>query len=409
MLLQQLFPEVLWQNNEEPPPGSWNMGKLTVKRKTNPKEATLEAHGLVEGMPTGKHFSLMIYDDVVTAASVNTPEQIAKTTAAWSLSDNLGATPPSGGKTRKWYIGTRYNYADTYHTMITAKAVIPRIYPATDDGTQFGKPVFFSKEKWADKLINQSDSDIACQMLQDPMQGVDKMFDVKDVGIYEVRPSTLNIYIMVDPARSKKVGSDNTAIAVIGVNSKLHKFFLDGINHRCDLQERWQWTKQLYLKWLKMPGVQAVFVGYESFGALADLDYFKEQMQKEENPSFDIQLLAWPREGSGAKKDRVQRLTPDFKQGKFHVPYPTNPKNLTETQVQHKEGGMEYRIAKRIVRKDSEGAIYDLTQNFMSQVDFFPHGGKVDLIDAVSRIYDMEIKPPFLHDYSEGASEPLFT
>ena len=45
----------------------------------------------------------------------------------------------------------------------------------------------------------------------------------------------------------------------------------------------------------------------------------------------------------------------------------------------------------------------------MSQINFFPHGGKVDLIDAVSRIYDMEVKPPFIHDYSEGAMEPLWT
>ena len=34
----------------------------------------------MDGQPTGRHFSLIIYDDVVVQESVSTPEQIAKTT-----------------------------------------------------------------------------------------------------------------------------------------------------------------------------------------------------------------------------------------------------------------------------------------------------------------------------------------
>ena len=403
LVLQQAFPDVLWGKDETPPSGHWNLAQLKVKRKTNPKEATVEAHGLVDGMPTGKHFDLLIYDDVVTASSVNTPEQIEKTNAAWSLSDNLGSV-----NARKWHIGTRYHYADTYQLILDKNILIPRIYPATDNGTMYGNPVFLSTEQWENKKKTQSDSDLACQMLQDPMSGTDKMFNVKDVGVYQVRPSTLNIYIMVDPAKSKNIGSDNTAIAVIGVDMQLHKYLLDGFNHRMDLMERWQRTKDMYDKWSNVPGVQAVFVGYEKFSAQADLDYFEEQMTKN-NERFDIIELAWPREGSASKKDRVQRLTPDFKQGKFWIPYPTKITDLTSEQIKMKDAGMDYRISKRIVRKDSENVLYDLSQHFLSQVNFFPHGGKVDLIDAVSRIYDMDIKPPFLSDYSEGATEPLYT
>jgi hypothetical protein len=47
-------------------------------RQSNPKEATVEAHGLVDGQPTGAHFRLRIYDDVVTLESVTTPEQVKK-------------------------------------------------------------------------------------------------------------------------------------------------------------------------------------------------------------------------------------------------------------------------------------------------------------------------------------------
>jgi hypothetical protein len=115
--LKSLFPTVLYQNPSRESP-SWSLDNgIVVRRGSNPKEATLEAHGLVDGQPTSKHFALLVYDDVVTLESVATPEQIQKTTAAWEMSDNLGA---AGG--RKWHIGTRYSYADTYETIMERKA-----------------------------------------------------------------------------------------------------------------------------------------------------------------------------------------------------------------------------------------------------------------------------------------------
>jgi hypothetical protein len=407
-LLHELFPDILW-GTKTPPSGAWNLEQLTVKRTTNPKEATLEAHGLVEGMPTGKHFELMIYDDVVVPASVTTPEQIAKTTQAWELSDNLGARG-ANGLTRKWHIGTRYSYADTYDVMIKRDVVKTRIYPATHDGTISGKPVLLTQEQWADKVKTQGTATLACQMLQDPLSGTDRMFNVKDIGEYDVRPNTLNVYILVDPARSMKKDSDNTAIAVIGVDVSMNKFLLDGINHRCDLSKRWEWTHYFYNKWKRVSGVQQVFVGYEKYGALADLDYFEQQMKL--HGKFDIVELAGPNggglAGNASKKDRVQRLEPDFKNHRFFVPYATNPDKLTKKQSQMKTDGQDHRISQIIKRKDSNGGIYNLVDQFMAQVHYFPHGGKVDLIDAVSRIYDMNAQPPFVQRYTSEDLEPLY-
>jgi hypothetical protein len=110
----------------------WSVEKgIVVKRGTNPKEATVEAHGLVDGQPIGAHYALMIYDDVVTQASVSTPDQVKKTTEMHSLSDNLGARGANGMK-RKWHIGTRYSFADTYGDLLERKVLKPRMYAATD-------------------------------------------------------------------------------------------------------------------------------------------------------------------------------------------------------------------------------------------------------------------------------------
>ena len=397
--LKALFPDVLYRNpSEEAPLWSVDAG-LVVKRKTNPKEATVSANGLVDGMPTGSHFSLMVYDDVVTKESVSTPEQISKTTEMWELSDNLGAR---GG--RKWHIGTRYSYADTYEAIMKRKAVVPRIYPATADGSMAGRPVLLSQEDWDRKVRDQGDATVSCQMLQNPLAGHQRMFDILDLQVYEVRPATLAVYILCDPARSKKTDSDSTAIVVLGIDANANKYLLDGHNHKMDLMERWTRLANLYVKWkTQTTGVQAVYVGYESFGAQADLDYFKEQMRVT-GVRMEIVEVAWPREGPGSKVDRVQRLGPDFRSHKFFLPYETDEKNLTANQ-RKMVPGYEYRIARPIRRKDESNNIYDLTEQFKMQVHYFPYGGKKDLVDAASRIYDMEPRKPAYNEprYAEPA------
>jgi hypothetical protein len=226
------------------------------------------------------------------------------------------------------------------------------------------------------------------------------MFDPSMLRVYDIRPFSLRVYILCDPARSKKKGSDNTAYAVIGVDSNLNKYLLDGINQRCDLKERWDYLLMLYKKWKAAPGIQSVEVGYEKYGALADLDYFKEQMQRI-NFNFPIKELAWPSEGGGSKSDRVQRLVPELKSGRFFIAYPTDKEKLTSNQRRHQ--AEPWLWSTRIRRKDSEGVIYDLTTTFRNQVTYFPMG-KVDLIDAVARIFDMGITRPNLS--SEQSFEP---
>ena len=241
--MKMAFPDVLWADPyKEAPQWSLDAG-LILKRKSNPKEATIEAHGLVDAQPIGKHFKLMVYDDVVTDKSVYTPEQVQKTTAAWELSDNLGSV---GG--RKWHIGTRYSFADTYEAIIKKGSVIPRVYTATHNGLMDGEPVLFPPEVWEQKKRDQGEAVIACQMMQNPLSGTQRMFNVQDLQVYEVRPETLNVYLLIDPARSKKKDSANTAMIVIGVDYASNKYLLDGMNHKMDLQERWQNMRNLWIK-----------------------------------------------------------------------------------------------------------------------------------------------------------------
>ena len=71
--LKRWFPDIIWSDPAKQSP-RWSLDDgLVFRRKGNTREPTLYASGLVDGMPTGFHFRLRVYDDVVTAASVTTP------------------------------------------------------------------------------------------------------------------------------------------------------------------------------------------------------------------------------------------------------------------------------------------------------------------------------------------------
>ncbi len=390
--LVRLYPNIFW-DNPKGQASSWSLDSgIVVQRKSNPKEKTIEAHGLVDGQPVSKHFKLLIFDDVVTAESVNTPEQITKTTDAWELAQNLGdARSP-----RMWHIGTRYSYSDTYATLLERGALTPRIHAATDDGTISGKPVFLSQEVWDKKVRDSSLYTIACQQLQNPNEGGGRELEPEWLRTYELRPETLNVYILCDYAGSRKsTGSSNTAMAVVGVDAQMNKYILDGACHRMNLDERWQMLKSLQKKWVRAKGVQIVKVGYERFGAQSDIEHFEAMMKLEpDTQPFPIEELNWPAEGSVAKDNRIRRLVPDLKNWRFFVPYNGDP---TANQRQAFKSNNKHLIAMPIKRKNESGKIYDLMDWWIkNEYLFFPNTTMKDFLDALSRIYDIDPQAPII-------------
>ena len=351
--LQKLFPDVLYaEPTRESPHWSLDSGIL-VKRKSNPREMTVEAWGLVDGQPTSMHYFIVVYDDVVTRESVTTPDQISKTTAAWELSLNLGA---EGGKRR--YVGTRYHFNDTYATMIARKAVAPRIYPATVDGTETGAPVLFSRELLAEKRRDMGVWTFGAQMLLNPAADTVMGFD-KDWLRYvtsEFRPGrNWNRYLLVDPAGSKKkLENDYAVFVVVGLAPDGNYYLLDGVRDRLNLTERAALTVRLHRKW------RPVMTGYEEYGMQADIEHVKT-VQERENYRFDIRALGG---NSLSKVDRIRRLVPVFEQGKFWLP-------------------------RRLLFSRSDGTQADFVAELVNdEYTGFPVAKHDDMLDDLSRIVD---------------------
>lgn len=214
-LLKGCFPDVL-HSDPVADSSKWSEDAgIVVKRKGNPPEATVEAHGLVDGMPTGRHFQLRVYDDVVTLESVSTPDQMRKVIDALDMSNNLGK---KGGARRM--IGTRYKLGDAYEEYLKRGMVKPRIYPATDNGRVDGIPVLFTEEEWDDKLKDMSPAIIASQMLQNPLAEDSVIFQPDWFRLWPADkelPFFDMVFLSLDGAFSAKATADDSCLGALGV------------------------------------------------------------------------------------------------------------------------------------------------------------------------------------------------
>lgn len=450
--LPELYPDVFWSNPKKEAP-LWSESEgIIVRRQGNPKEATVEAHGIISGMPTGRHFKLRLYDDLVTEKSVTQTDsdQIGRTTYQWELSQNLG----SHDSDRMQATGTRYHFADTHGVILDRGTLKKRLYPATHDGTLNGDPVFLGKDKW-DKVKRDQRSTVAAQMLLNPLAGSENTFLLDWLRPYRLRPSVLNIYILCDPSKGKTRTSDRTAIIVLGVDAAMNLYLLDGYCHRMKLTERWNHLRDLFIKWRDAAGIYNVSIGYERYGMQTDLEHFEERMWIEKIEGMAIDEVAWAREGSQSKKDRIARLEPDFRESRFWMPpyvwlprigkctwevkaqmEPMRDQGMTvmdkvtgEPVMVEVEGGAEivytpyraatgiekealrngerFRIMEPIRRLDEDRNVYDLTRAFIEELKLHPFGAHEDALDAASRIKDMSPVAPVKYESIADSREPV--
>lgn len=349
-LLKDLFPDILWEDPRRQAPKWSEDGGLIVKREGNPKEATIEAHGLVDGQPTSRHFSKLVYDDVVTEASVTSPEMMNKTINALGLSYNLGK---EGGARR--FIGTRYHFNDAYGEVMRRGTAEPRLHPATIDGTVDGEPVLMSREALADKRRDQGSYIFACQMLQNPVADENQGFKrewVRHGGI-ESPPVT---YILVDAASGKRKNNDWTSMWVVGLGYDQNYYAMDVIRDRLNLTQRAKTLMDLHRKW------KPIEVRYERYGMMADIEHIKAE-QERQGYRFDIVEVA----GQTPKPDRIKRLVPLFEQGRIYLPQTRHYTNF-------------------------EGRTTDLIDDFIEQeLLAFPVSRHDDMLDSLARIAEPDL------------------
>jgi phage terminase large subunit-like protein len=362
--LKYWFSDILYQNpSKEAIKWSEDDG-IIVKRKTNPKESTVEGWGVVDGQPTGKHFNLLIYDDIVTQGSVSTPDQIAKTTDSLALSYNLGA---HGGKRR--FIGTRYHFNDTYRVLIDRGTVIPRVYAVTEDGSSTGKPVFLTQERINEKRRDMGSFVFSAQMLQNPVADSSQGFQREWLQFYDNEsPRHINWYLLVDAANAQRKTSDYTSMWAVGCASDGNIYAIPEVRDRLNLTQRCSRLLELHRKY------KPTQVRYERYGMGGDIAYIMTEQEKQ-GYRFDIIEVAG---NQVSKNDRIKRLVPLYENRKIYHP------------------------RERFVT-DYEGKARDLIHDYIEEeYAAFPVPLHDDMLDSLARIQETEGK-----SYNSGKSIKL--
>lgn len=358
-ILKTVFPDILYDNPEYESP-RWSLDDgICVKRPTIFQEMTVEAWGLVDGQPTGKHFSVLNYDDVVTEKTVTTPAQLEKIDDGFKMSLNLGT---NDGKKR--VLGTIYHFNDQ-HIKIRQQTDADgnpmwkeRKYPCYDED---GNPILLSKKQLETKRVDMGPKVFATQMLLNPNADSNETFKQEWVQYWRKLPEPMNMYILCDPASKKKTDSDYTVMAVIGLDYLDNYYLVDFIRKRLNLRERW-----LHLKEMVQLHPTALGVYYEEYAMQSDIEYF-EECKRREGINFSIEKVAGPQ----SKNARIERLQPRFAAERFYIPY-----GLIVDGV-------------------------DMIKTFLEEEYLlYPYCPHKDMLDCISRIYDINpTRPQF---YPEG-------
>lgn len=165
-------------------------------------------------------------------------------------------------------------------------------------------------------------------------------------------------YILVDPATSKKRGSDYTAMWVLGLGADRNFYVLDAVRDKLDLRERADKLFELHQRWKPITRVY-----YEQYALSGDIPYIKEKMNGfGGSPPYRFNITTVG--GNVKKTERIGRLVPLMRDHRIRMP--------------------------RHLWRTCEGREVDLVKLFEEELKAFPVAAHEDMLDSLARITDPE-------------------
>lgn len=181
--------------------------------------------------------------------------------------------------------------------------------------------------------------------------------------VYDKPPNrdTMNVYIVVDGANSKRKDSDYTTMLVIGLGQDQNYYLLDLVHDHLDLNERTKEIIRLHRKW------RPISVFWEQVGCMSDVAHIKYVQNHTENYRFPI--IAVSRGPKDNKRTRILNLQAPFSQRRIWLP---------------KYG--------EILRQQSDGRIHDLIKDFIDDEYLtYPNSKHDDMLDPLADILDKKV------------------
>lgn len=236
-------------------------------------------------------------------------------------------------------------------------------------------PARFTPEVLSNARSLLGDYAYAGQYLQEPVPiggGLIKLEWIQYYAQGSVKPATMNLVILVDPAggdddekKRKDKSSDWTAMAVIGLAPDNNYYLLDLVRDRLNPTERIDVLFMLHRKWNALTG-KSPKVGYEKYSMQSDTHYIRKKMA-DDSYHFPLVEVGGPK----SKTMRVSRIVPDLQNGRFY-------------------------LQQSLLYVDGEGRKYDLIQELLNvELRTFPVSKFNDMIDCITRVYEPELNLAF--------------
>jgi predicted phage terminase large subunit-like protein len=280
----------------------WTESEMTVAGRTSiKKESTLTALGAT-GALTGKHFDIIIADDITDFESSRTELQRTKL-SEWYRTSLLPSLEPGG---QLVVLGTRYAPTDLYQELVNSGQYNVQVQRAImEDGT----PLWPGKFPIEDLLRKKEElgSLIFDLQFQNSIElaRAGHIFKYEWLTFYDTAPATLKIYQGVDLAIAQSETSDYFVLCTIGHDTKTGLFYVLDI-----FRQRLSFNSQLDIIKKKAQQWNPVSIGIES-------NAYQKALSGEliRTTSLPIKQLTTQKD----KVSRAQRRSALFENGKIRI------------------------------------------------------------------------------------------
>ena len=318
------FPD--WETESGKDNGKWSESEIIIsEREGGQIEPTVDTGG-IETSKVGKHYDLIIFDDIVSDINVTTKQQMDKVHDCYKKS--LSLLKPGG---KVLIVGTRWHYGDAYGRIIADNKEKKNflIYRRDADEVVDGKLIFadigLTEEFLAYQKREQGSYIYSCLYKNSPVDDETALFKINDFKYYVPHPLLHENMFITGACDPAGMGEDFTAITVVGTDSHMNMYVLDAINQHLKPNQIIDQIIRLNYKWkFNRFGVERNY-----FKGRLEEDFRKAEQDHVANKeyhqfSFREDILATNKDTNRA---RVLRLQPKHEAGQVYLPNTTESFN----------------------------------------------------------------------------------
>lgn len=315
------FDDILWANPKDSK--KWTENELKINVDVARGENTFEISGLLEGQKIGRHYDIIISDDVETLDLARNSDQLAKLKEAYYYSLSMMA--------KKAFINVVGTYYSHLGLLVELRDKLWRDtkeyiynYRKIPYRNKEGELVLFTSEKA--RIIEQDRASCRTQYELDPTPRIDAEFSSDDLIEVDPKniPSNLFKLIIIDPAGNNTRHGDDWCMVCLGFRpyeknpEDLDIFILD-----MDLMPMTETQARQSLSRIYMNNGLIQGVCYEH---MAQGDYFGRDIIHTIKADCgitlmeDYTLIKLHPQGRGNKHTHIKRtLAVPFRQGRIYI------------------------------------------------------------------------------------------